>query len=92
MEKTATKTQEMPDADATRMSADPSAGREARGPKMSRYLKVQLFLAHRDLVLLEEARLKLVKQGQDVSRNRLIAEAIRRYLADGAQSKPKARG
>jgi hypothetical protein len=92
METAATPTQEKPDADTARMSVDQSGGHEARAPKMSRYLKVQLFLAHRDVVLLEEARLKLVKQGQDVSRNRLIAEAIRRYVADGAQPKTVVRG
>ena len=83
MEKTATQKQEKPDADTARMSVPQSGGREAREPRMSRYLKLQLFLAHRDVVLLEEARLRLMKQGQDVSRNRLIAEDVLASVREG---------
>ena len=92
METAAAQTQEKPDADTARMYVDQAGSREARAPKMSRYLKIPLFLPHRDVVSLEEARLKLVKQGQDVSRNRIIAKAIRRYLADGVGAKAQVRG
>jgi hypothetical protein len=87
METAATPTQEKPDADTARMSVQQSGGREARAPRVSRYMKIPVLLARQDMVLLEEALLKLVKQGQDVSRSRLIAKAIRSYLADGVQAK-----
>jgi hypothetical protein len=92
METAATQTQERPDADTARMSVAQSGGRDARTPKMGRYMTIPVFLARRDVEMLEAALVNLVKQGRDVSRSRLIAEAIRRHLADGGQSKTKVRG
>ncbi len=92
METAATQTQERPDADTARMSVAQPGGREAHAPKQGRYMTIPVFLARRDVEMLEAALVNLVKQGRDVSRSRLIAEAIRRYLADGGQSKTKVRG
>jgi len=80
MKTVATQTPERPDADTARMSAAQSGDRKAHPSQLSRYRMIRLFLAHRDVVRLEEARLKIVKQGQDITRNRLITDAIRRYV------------
>ena len=92
METAATQTHKKPDADTARMSVAQSGRQEGQEGKPADYIKVQLYLAPKDLVLLEEHRLKLMRQGKDISRSRLIAAAIRRYVADGGQSKTKVRG
>ena len=92
METSATQRHDKPDANGARRSAAQSGEGEARAPRWARYLRIPLFLAPRDVVRIDEARLKLIKQGRDISRNRFIAEAIRRYLACGDQSKAEARG
>ena len=73
MEKSATQTEEKPDRGAA--------------PAPRRYIKVQLYLAQKDVLLLEEQRLKLMKQGQDVTRSRLISEAIRLLAKEGVEAK-----
>ena len=50
---------------------------EGKNLKPSRYIKMQNFILIKDIVTLDEIRLKFMKQGQDISRERLLSEAIR---------------
>jgi hypothetical protein len=65
---------------------------DGRASKLSRFIKVQLYLPLKDVVLVEELRLKLMKQGHDISRSRLVSEAIRHYSKAGADPKIEVRG
>ena len=59
---------------------------DGRGVKPSRFIKVQLYLPLKDVVLVDEQKLKFMKQGTDISRSRLVSEAIRalsREVAEG---------
>jgi len=50
---------------------------EGRSSKLNRYTKMQTFILVKDMVTLEEIKLRFMKQGIDVSRSRLLSEAIR---------------
>ena len=54
-----------------------SRGKDGRNAKSARYIKMQSFILIKDIVALDEMRLKFMKQGQDLSRGRLLSEAIR---------------
>ena len=54
-----------------------SHGKDGRNAKSARYIKMQSFILIKDIVALDEMRLKFMKQGQDLSRGRLLSEAIR---------------
>ena len=54
-----------------------SRGKDVRNAKSARYIKMQSFILIKDIVALDEMRLKFMKQGQDLSRGRLLSEAIR---------------
>lgn len=59
---------------------------DARNSKLSRYIKMQNFILIKDIIALDEMRLKFMKQGRDISRSRLLSEAIRalsREVAEG---------
>jgi hypothetical protein len=47
---------------------------DAAGVK--RYVSMQVFLPRKKAILVEEIRLRRMKKGQDVSRSRLISEAV----------------
>lgn len=47
---------------------------EAAGAK--RYVPMQIFLPRKKAIQVEEIRLRRMKKGQDVSRSRLISEAV----------------
>ncbi|MFA6093840.1 MAG: hypothetical protein WCU88_09795 [Elusimicrobiota bacterium] len=64
-----------------------SSRQDGRGSKLSRYIKIQLYLPLKDVVMLDEQRLKLMRQGHDLSRSRLVADAIQHYAKSGVEPK-----
>ncbi len=42
-----------------------------------RFVQLQVFLPRKEAIVLEEIRLRRMKKGQDLSRSRLISEAVR---------------
>lgn len=65
---------------------------DGRGAKTSRFIKVQLYLPLKDIVLVDEQKLKFMKQGQDISRSRLISEAIKLLAQAVSDGKFELRG
>lgn len=65
---------------------------DGRSSKLSRFVKVQLYLPLKDVVLVDEQKLKLMKQGVDISRSRLVSEAIRFFAKEGGEAKIEVRG
>ena len=65
---------------------------DARSAKTSRFIKVQLYLPLKDVVLVDEQKLKFMKQGADISRSRLVSEAIRLFAKEVADGKFEFRG
>lgn len=69
------------------------AGRpDAKNSKLSRFMKVQLYLPLRDVISLEEIRLKFMRQGTDVTRSGLIGEAIKLLAHAVSEGKLELRG
>lgn len=66
--------------------------KSGRAARLARFLKVQLYLPLKDVISLEEIRLKRMKQGNDVSRSRLVSEAIKLLSKDGGEPKNEVRG
>lgn len=57
-----------------------------RASKLNRFIKLQTYQQLKEVVALDEIRLKLMKQGHDVSRSRLVSEAVKlleRAVAEG---------
>lgn len=50
---------------------------EGRASKLNRFIKLQTYQPLKEVVAIDEIRLKLMKQGHDVSRSRLVSEGIR---------------
>lgn len=65
---------------------------EGRATKLARYLKLQTYLPIKEIVALDEMRLKYMKQGLDVSRSRLISEAIKLLAQAVSEGKFELRG
>lgn len=65
---------------------------DGRSSKLSRFIKVQLYLPLKDVVLVDEQKLKLMKQGVDISRSRLVSEAIRFFAKEGGEVKIEVKG
>jgi len=60
---------------------------DGRNSKLSRYTKLQSFILIKDVVTLDEIKLRFMKQGMDVSRSRLLSEAIRALAKEVAAGK-----
>lgn len=61
----------------------PEGGRVS---KLNRFIKLQTYQPLKEVVALDEIKLKLMKQGHDVSRSRLVSEGIKlleRAVAEG---------
>lgn len=70
-----------------------SAGRpDGRASKLARYIKLQTYQQLKEVVTLDELRLKFMKQGLDVSRSRLISEAIKLLAQAVSEGKFELRG
>ncbi|MDE2142374.1 MAG: hypothetical protein KGJ84_08190 [Elusimicrobia bacterium] len=65
---------------------------DGRSSKLSRFIKVQLYLSLKDVVLVDEQKLKFMKQGTDISRSRLVSEAIRLLAKEVAEGKFELKG
>ena len=65
---------------------------DGHSAKPSRFIKVQLYLPLKDVVLVDEQKLKFMKQGTDISRSRLVSEAIRLLAKEVADGKFEIRG
>jgi hypothetical protein len=65
---------------------------DGRGSKLARYIKLQTFQQLKEVVALDEMRLKFMKQGLDVSRSRLISEAIKLLAQSVSDGKFELRG
>ena len=87
-----------PDEEAGIATLEETAGSGAgghadgRSSKLSRFIKVQLYLPLKDVVLVDEQKLKLMKQGVDISRSRLVSEAIRFFAKEGGEVKIEVKG
>ena len=64
---------------------------DGRAAKLSRFMKVYIYLPLKEVILMDELRIKLMKQGQDVTRSRLISEAIKLLAKEGVEAKIGAR-
>ena len=60
---------------------------DGRSSKLSRYIKMQNFIPIKDVVALDEMKLRFMKQGLDISRSRLLSEAIRVLAKEVAAGK-----
>jgi len=60
---------------------------DGRAAKLSRFMKVYIYLPLKDVIQMDELRIKLMKQGQDVTRSRLISEAIKLLAKEGVEAK-----
>jgi hypothetical protein len=65
----------------TRTQGRPGLG-EGR-VRTPRFIKVRFYMPHQDMVSLEEERLRLIKEGHDISLSRLISTAIRQHIQAG---------
>lgn len=65
---------------------------DGRSSKLSRFIKVQLYLSLKDVVLVDEQKLKFMKQGTDISRSRLVSEAIRLLAKETAEGRFELKG
>lgn len=65
---------------------------EGRSSKLSRFIKLQTYQPLKEVLSLDEIRLKFMRQGQDVSRSRLISEAIKLLAKQVAEGKFELRG
>ncbi len=78
-------------AEIAELSEESRAGL-ARNPKASRCIKMQSFILLKDIVSLDEIRLKFMRQGQDISRGRLLSEAIRLLVKEVSTGKLEIKG
>ncbi|MBI5631611.1 MAG: hypothetical protein HY921_12100 [Elusimicrobia bacterium] len=65
---------------------------EGRKSKAATYIKLQTYQPLKEAVTLDEIRLKYMKQGVDVSRSRLISEAIKLLAQAVSEGKFELRG
>lgn len=65
---------------------------EGRASKLSRFIKLQTYLPLKEVLSLDEIRLKFMRQGQDVSRSRLVSEAIKLLAQAVSEGKFEFRG
>lgn len=71
---------------------DGEGAQGGRGGRLSRYVKVQLYLQLKEVVAVDELRLKLMKQGLDIGRSKLISEAIKLLAKEDMEAKLGVRG
>ncbi len=79
------------EAEETELLEQPGRA-EGKNLKPSRYIKMQNFILIKDIVTLDEIRLKFMKQGQDISRGRLLSEAIRSLAKEVSSGKFELKG
>lgn len=65
---------------------------DGRGGKLSSIMKVCIYLPRKEVILMDELRIKLMKQGQDVTRSRLVSEAVKLLAKEGVEAKIGVRG
>lgn len=65
---------------------------DGRASKLARLIKLQTYQQLKEVVTLDELRLKFMKQGFDVSRSRLISEAIKLLAQAVSEGKFELRG
>ncbi|MDE2141184.1 MAG: hypothetical protein KGJ84_02065 [Elusimicrobia bacterium] len=65
---------------------------EGRAAKLARFIKLQTYQPLKEVVTLDEIKLKFMKQGVDVSRSRLISEAIKLLSQAVSEGKFELRG
>lgn len=65
---------------------------DGRTAKPTRYIKLQTYQPIKEAVALDEMRLKFMRQGVDVSRSRLISEAIKLLAQAVSEGKFDLRG
>ena len=88
MEKEATRSEEEGGLKEMEEAGGERAGEaDGRGAKLSRFMKVYIYLPLKEVIVMDELRIKLMKQGQDVTRSRLISEAIRLLAKEGVEAK-----
>jgi hypothetical protein len=63
-----------------------------RASKLNRFVKLQTYQPLKEVVTLDEIRLKFMKQGQDVSRSKLVSEGIKLLERAVAEGKFELRG
>ena len=69
------------------------AGRQdGRVSKLARFIKLQTYQPIKEVVTLDEIKLKFMKQGLDISRSRLISEAIKLLAQAVSEGKFELRG
>jgi hypothetical protein len=65
---------------------------DGRGSKLAKLIKLQTYQPLKEVVTLDELRLKYMKQGFDISRSRLISEAIKLLAQAVSEGKFELRG
>lgn len=65
---------------------------DGRASKPARFIKLQTYQQLKEVVTLDELRLKFMKQGLDISRSRLISESIKLLAKTVAEGKFELRG